>query len=80
MKTKLIFSTASKEFEQWTDLSFVPRVKEQFNIQDILRTDEIEPIKQSARSWPGIRGTVKSVEYRHDDNEFYTEVMVWCDD
>jgi hypothetical protein len=80
MKTKLIFATATKNNEQWTDLPFIPRTNEWFNVQDILVANEIAEIKASARSWSGVRGMVRSVEYRHDDNEFYAEVIIRCED
>ena len=80
MKAKLIFSTETKDTEQWTDLAFVPRMHEWFNVQDILKTDEIEMIKQSANCWSGVRGSIESVEYRHDDKKFYIVVFIWCED
>jgi hypothetical protein len=80
MKTKLIFSTEAKDTEQWSDLSFVPRLNEWFNVQDILKTDELEIIKKSTHCWSGIKGRVQSVEYRHDDNNFYVEIFIWCED
>lgn len=80
MKTKLIFFTETKGIEQWTDLPFTPRINEWFNLQDILLPDEIESIKQSAQCWSCNKGVVQSVEYRHDDNEFYSEVCILCED
>jgi uncharacterized protein YqcC (DUF446 family) len=80
MKTKLIFSTETLDTEQWTDLPFVPRMHEWFNVNDILKPDEVENIKQSANCWSGVRGTVESVEYKHDANEFYSEIFIWCED
>jgi hypothetical protein len=66
--------------EQWTDLTFIPRIQEWFNVQDILKTEELYLIKKSANCWSGVRGIIESVEYRHDDNNFYVEVFVWCED
>jgi len=80
MKTKLIFSTETKDTEQWTSLPFIPRLNEWVNIGDILKPTELMEIKQSAQCWSGIRGTIQSVEYRHDDNDFYVEIYVWCED
>jgi len=80
MKTKLIFSTHSKDTEQWTNLPFVPRINEWFNIVDILSKEEIALIKQSAQSWSGVKGIISSIEYRHDENEFYPEVIILCED
>lgn len=80
MKTKLILSTATKNNEQWTHLPFIPRKDEWFNVQDIFNVEEIAQIKASAKCWPGVGGEVKSVEYRHDDNEFYAEVIISCED
>ncbi len=80
MKTKLVFSTETKDTEQWTDLPFVPRINEWFKVVDILKKDELGAILQSAHCWSGNRGTIQSVEYRHDDNDFYAEVFVWCED
>jgi len=80
MKTKLIFSTQSKNTEQWTNLPFVPRINEWFNLADVLKPKEINAIQLSAYSWSGNRGTVQSVEYRHDNNDFYVEIFVLCED
>ncbi len=80
MKTKLIISTKSWNTECWTNLPFSPRIGEWFNLQDIFTTDEISEIKASANCWSGVRGMVQSVEYRHDDNEFYAEVVLECED
>lgn len=80
MKTKLVLSTETSDTEQWTDLPFVPRMYEWLNVQDILKSDEVENIKHSATCWSGIRGSIESVEYKHDDNEFYVEIYVWCED
>lgn len=80
MKTKLIFSTEKNDIEQWTDLPFIPRIGEWFNLRDILSADEITDIKSSSRDWSGISGEIRSVEYRHDDNEFYTELVIGCED
>lgn len=80
MKTKLIFSTETNDSICWTDIPFVPRINEMINISDILRQEEIEEIQKSANCWTGIRGKVKSVEYRHDDDEFYVELNIWCED
>lgn len=80
MNVKLIFSTETKDTEQWTDLPFIPHTGEWVNIREILNTEKIEEIKQSAQCWSGIRGAVQSVEYRHDANDFYAEIYVWCED
>lgn len=80
MKTKLIFSTETKDTEQWTDLPFIPRLNEWINVVDLLKKEELVLIWQSARCWSGIRGSVMSVEYRHDDNDFYIEIFIWCED
>jgi hypothetical protein len=80
MKTKLIFSTGSSDIEQWTDLPFIPRINEWLNVKDILKEDEIENIRTSSQLWSGIRGKIQSVEYRHDDNVFYVEIIVLCNE
>jgi hypothetical protein len=80
MKTKLIFSTEKKEMEQWTDLPFIPRINEWLNVVDILKKEELVEIYQSATCWSTSRGSILSVEYRHDDNDFYVEIYVWCED
>jgi len=80
MKTKLIFSTETIDTEQWTDLPFIPRTNEYFNVSDILKKEEIVVIQQSAYCWSGIRGIIQSIEYRHNDDEFYAEVIIWCED
>lgn len=80
MKTKFIFSTETKDTEQWTDLPFVPRINEWINVVDMLKKEELGAILQSAKCWSGYRGAIQSVEYRHDNNDFYAEVFVWCED
>lgn len=80
MKTKLIFSTEKKETEHWTDIPFIPRINEWINVADILKKEEIIKIYQSATCWSNSRGIIQSVEYRHDDNDFYIEITVWCED
>ena len=80
MKTKLIFSTKTSSTGQWTVLPFIPRINERLNVQDILKPDEIENIKSSAQHWSGIYGKIQSIEYRHDDNDFYTEINILCED
>lgn len=80
MKANLIISPQSKSTEFWTDLPFIPRTGDWFNLLDILTAEEITEIKVSAKCWSGVRGEVKSVEYRHDDNEFYVELVIRCED
>lgn len=80
MKTKLVFSTETKDTEQWTDLPFIPRIHEWVNALDILKPDEIEKIKHSAKCWSGVRGIVESIKHKHDNNEFCVEVLIWCED
>jgi hypothetical protein len=78
MKTKLILSTDTKKFEYWTRIPFIPRCNESFNIQDILMENEIAEIKNKAHHWNGVTGIIQSVEYRHDDNDFYVEICIGC--
>lgn len=80
MKTKLIFKTSNFSSEFWTEMPFTPRINEFINVKDILLTNEIQEIKKAASNWSGEKGVVKSVEYRHDDNEFYPEINVLCED
>ncbi len=80
MKTKLIFSTYKGQTECWTEMPFTPRLNELINVKDILLVEEIQEITRLARNWSGEKGVVQSVEYRHDDNEFYPEIRVLCED
>jgi hypothetical protein len=80
MKAKLIFSTEAKDTEYWTDLPVIPRLNEWLNVLDILKVGEVETIKASAVCWSGIRGSIQSVEYRHDENNFFVEIYIWCED
>ena len=80
MKTKLLFSTETNDMEIGIDLPFIPRINEWFNVKDILKAEEMEYIKKSAHCWSGVRGTVQSVEYCKDEEGFYAEVYVWCED
>jgi hypothetical protein len=79
METKLIFTTTTKRKEYWTHLPFAPHVNEWFNVKDILKTDELNEIALSAQQWSGTKGIIESVEYRHNDNDFYAEVTVRCE-
>jgi hypothetical protein len=79
MKTKLILLTENKKLVCWTELPFNHRINELLNVQDILKKEEIDEIKQSAKQWSGITGIIKSIEYRHDDNDYFTEVRIWCE-
>jgi len=45
-----------------------------------LKTEEIATIKKSAKRWSGIKGIIKSIEYRHDDNDYYVEINIICED
>jgi hypothetical protein len=80
MKARLIFSTVSKEIEMWKDLLFIPQILDWFNVREILNSEELEKIKQSAKRWSGIQGTVEFVDYKNIDNESYAEVFIWCED
>ena len=80
MKTKLIFSTETNYKEQWVDLPFIPRTKELLNVKDFLEHEEHVCIQESANCWSGIHGTIQSIEYCHDDNNFYVEIYIWCED
>jgi hypothetical protein len=80
MKTKLVFSTEMQDTISWRDLPFIPRINEWFNVRDILKKDEIADLVKIARCWSGNHGTVQSVEYRHDEHDFYTEIFIWCED
>ena len=80
MKTKLVLTTEKNETEQWTVLPFIPRIDDWFNVKDIFTDEEIDNIRKSASEWSGEIGKVRSVIYRHDDNEFYVEVKIWCED
>jgi hypothetical protein len=48
MKTKLIFSTKTKDLEQWFDLPFVPRISEWVNVVELLKKEDILDILHSA--------------------------------
>lgn len=80
MKTKLILTTHTKAFEFWTNLPFIPRTGEWLNVKDILLPQEVDSIKKSANQWNGEKGLIQSVEYRHDDNDFFLEIGVSCED
>jgi hypothetical protein len=80
MKTKLLFSTETQDYEVWKDLPALPRIDEFFNVRDMLKTEELAVIKQSAQCWSGTRGIVQSVEYRYNTDGFYTEIFIWCED
>lgn len=80
MKTKLVFSTESKDLEHWTDLPFIPRLNEWINVKEILKDEDVRSLLNSSNCWSGIKGNVQSVEYRYDFNEFYSEIYIWCED
>jgi hypothetical protein len=80
MKTKLILTTHTKPFEFWTFLPFIPRTGEWLNVKDILLPQEVDNIKQTANQWNGEKGIIQLVEYRHDDNDFFLEIRISCED
>ena len=80
MKTKMIFSTETNDKVYWINLPFIPKMHERFNVKDVLKPGEITEIKQSARSWSTYEGTIESVEYRFNGNDFCPEVFIWCED
>lgn len=80
MKTKLILSTETIDIEYWKNLPLVPKMHEWLNVQEILSPNELSPIKKSANCWSGVRGSIEFVEYKPDENEFYAEVFIWCED
>lgn len=80
MKTRLVLATEKKEIEQWTDLPFIPRRHDWFNVKDIFTVDELKDIKKSSAMWSGEKGVVQSIEYRHDENDYYIEVLIRCED
>ncbi|HEY4786692.1 MAG TPA: hypothetical protein VIH57_11610 [Bacteroidales bacterium] len=80
MKAKLVFSTETLDMEQWAELPFIPRINEWINVPDILKEEEIKRIKTSSLCWSGIRGRIQTVEYRHNDSEYYAEIYIWCED
>jgi len=80
MKTKLLFSTETQDYEVWQDLPLLPRIDEFFNVRDMLKPNEISVIKQSSKCWSGTRGIIQSVEYRYNNKEFYAEIIIWCED
>jgi hypothetical protein len=80
MNTKLILSTERKDTEYWVDLPFVPRINEWMNVQDILKSSELQGILNSTHCWSGVRGVIQSVEYRFQNNEYYAEIFIWCED
>ena len=53
MKPKLVFSTETKDTEQWTYLPFIPRMHEWVNVINVLNPDEIEKTKHSAKCRSG---------------------------
>jgi hypothetical protein len=80
MRTKLVFSTAKRDIEYWKELPFTPRIQEWINVFEFLNKNEIHPILSSSECWSGERGFIESVEYRFDNRNYYTEVIVWCED
>ncbi|HEY4789056.1 MAG TPA: hypothetical protein VIH57_23570 [Bacteroidales bacterium] len=80
MNIKLVLSTETKDIDYWTDLPFVPRINEWFNIHDFLPDNDLESLKQNAICWSGEKGIVQSIEYRHNNNGFFIEAFVWCED
>jgi hypothetical protein len=80
MRTKLIFSTEKKDTEYWKELPFIPRTHEWINVSEFLSNKEIAPILNASKCWSGERGFIESVEYRFDNQQYYTELIVWCED
>jgi|WetSurMetagenome_2_1015567.scaffolds.fasta_scaffold1556531_1 hypothetical protein len=80
MKTKLVLITDTDQIECITELGIVPQMHEWFNLQDILKPVELEKIKQTANCWSGLQGTIEFVEFKQDNNDFYPEIHVLCED
>ena len=80
MNIKLVFSTENNDFEHWIKVPTIPRLKEWFNVQEIIKPELFLEIKKSAFCWSGEKGTIQSVEYRHNKKQFFVEVYIWCED
>ncbi len=81
MKTKLVLATETKDMDFWTELPFVPRINEWFNVQDILQVKELEDLRNQSRCWSGEKGVIQSVEYHHAAIDgYFVEVVIWCED
>jgi hypothetical protein len=72
--------TETKDYESWKELPFIPKINEWINVPEFLKEDEFSIVKQSANCWSGSKGVIESVEYRSDNNNYYNEIIVWCED
>jgi len=80
MKTRLVFSTETKDMAHFIELPFIPRVGEWLRVPDFLDGQQLSEIQHSSHCWSGIRGVVQSVEYRKYGYDLVAEIHVWCED
>ena len=80
MKQRMIFSTETADMECLFELPFVPRIGEWIRLTDILDSKQVLTIQKTAVCWSGERGVVQSVEYCKNNDDFHTEIYVWCED
>ena len=81
MRQRLIISTETTDKDYLLiEFPVVPRMGEWIRMTDILDSTQVLAIQKTAVCWSGERGLVQSVEYRKDEEGFYAEIYVWCED
>ena len=76
----MIFSTDTADMESMFEFSIIPGIGEFIRLTGFLNSKQIAGIQNSAVCWSGVRGIVRSVEYCKNDEGFYVEIYVWCED
>lgn len=81
MKLRIIISTETADKESLLiEYPVVPKIGEWIRLTDILDSKQVLAIQKTAVCWSGERGVVQSVEYRKDEDGFYAEIYLWCED
>ena len=68
------------DVEKWIELDIIPRIDEWVEVIDILSENEYDITYDNSTLWSGDIGTVRTVSLRKDENGFYYEIRVICED
>ena len=80
MKAKVVFATETSDKVTCLDFPVIPRTGETIKVNNFFGKSAYDEIKKSALCWSGERGVIQSVEYSKNEDGFYVEMYVWCED
>ena len=83
MRVKFIFINNvfhHNNIEKWVELDIIPRIEEWVETEDILSKSEHDITYENSTLWSGDIGTVWTVKLRKDENGFYYEIKILCED